>query len=160
MKSRLRLAVALTGVFTLVLAGAVQAQQKPNFSGTWKLDKDKSTWGNPRIAPSSLVETIDHKEPTLIITRVEVSDRGESTQLLKLTTDGVENTNIVGSNAFQSRSTWDGNKLVTKIRDGRGMQLTETRVLSGDGMSQTIAQLRPGRAEPMAQMVMTKVESQ
>ena len=61
MKSRLRLAVALTGVFTLVLAGAVQAQQKPNFSGTWKLDKDKSTWGNPRIAPSSLVETIDHK---------------------------------------------------------------------------------------------------
>ena len=154
------LAVALTGVFTLVLAGALQAQQKPNFSGTWKLDKGKSKWGSPRMAPSSLVETIDHKDPTLIITRVEVSDRGESTQLLKLTTDGIENTNIVGSYAFRSQSVWDGDKLVTTIRGGRGMQLTETRALSVGGMSQTVEHLMPGRAEPMARMVMTRVESE
>ena len=46
------------------------------------------------------------------------------------------------------------------IRDSRGMQLTETRVLSADGMSQTIEQLIPSRAEPIAQLVMTKAESE
>ncbi|MYC69033.1 MAG: hypothetical protein F4X12_22215 [Acidobacteriia bacterium] len=160
MRSQLMLTATLVGTFALVLAGSIQAQQRPNFSGTWELDEDKSKWGNPRMAPSRLTETIDHREPTLIIQRVEVSERGESTQMLKLTTDGIENTNIVGSNSFQSQSTWDGNKLVTKIHDGRGMQLTETRVLSDEGTSQTIEQSIPGRAEPIAQMLMTKIESE
>ena len=77
-----------------------------------------------------------------------------------LTTDGMENIDIVGSNAFQAQPVREGNKLVTTIRDGRGMQVTETQALSRDGMSEAVEQLMPGRAEPMAQMVMTGVGSE
>lgn len=158
MNSRLMLAVALTAVFTLVVAGALLAQQERNFSDTWELDNQKSEWSNPRTAPTSVIETVDRKDATLMITRVEVRARGESTQLLKLTTDGIENTNVVGSNAFQSHSVWNGNRLVTTVLGGRGMQLTETRSLSVDGKSQTVERLMPGRAEPMARLIMTRVE--
>ena len=72
----------------------------------------------------------------------------------------MENIDIVDSNAFQAQSVREENKLVTTIRDGCGMQVTETQALSRDGMSKAVEQLMRGRAEPMAQMVMTGVGSE
>jgi len=81
--------VVLGLVCCLVLA---QAQSKPNFTGTWKVNNSKSDFG-PMPAPQSSTSKIDHKEPSLRIATTWVGDQGERTFEFSYTTDGKENTN-------------------------------------------------------------------
>jgi len=44
--------------------GLLQAQAKPNFSGTWKLNAGKSNFG-PMPAPETRTDKITHQDPDL-----------------------------------------------------------------------------------------------
>jgi hypothetical protein len=136
------LAVGLT-------AGGLSGQsQKPNFSGPGELDKEKSS------RPDVTSETIDHQEPKVVITST-APNGGSFT--IRLTTDGKENLNIVGGREMTAQTTWDGEKLVTVVRDPKGMQFSEVRSLSPDGRVQTIEGfMDPGRKQAMFRRVMVK----
>src|SRR5688500_18844230 len=54
----------LAALVVTLCAATSTAQNKPNFSGTWKLNVDKSDFGGgPK--PSPYIMTIEHKEPNI-----------------------------------------------------------------------------------------------
>jgi hypothetical protein len=141
------LALALLAV-GLTAGGLVAQSKKPDFSGQWEIDKEKST------RPDVVSETIDHKEPKVVITSTPTN--GDSFTI-RLTTDGKEILNIVGGREMTAQTRWEGDKLVTLVRDPKGMQFSEVRSLSEDGRVQTIEGfMDPGRKQAMFRRVMVK----
>jgi prophage tail gpP-like protein len=122
----------------VLLAQATFAQDgKPNFSGHWRLDKSKSDFGSgPQ--PDEVSEVIDHHEPTLVVNSTTRQSGREDKRSVRYTTDGAENTNMVAGHTMQTKTHWEGGRLVTVVRDERGLQLTEVRSLSKDGKTQSV----------------------
>jgi hypothetical protein len=185
--------VLFVAIFLSFVCSWSQAQdQKPNFSGNWVLDKEKSELGpmngqgnrRPRRSDEDKGQaegageggerrprggmfdsvTIEHNEPVLIIKR-KANFRGEEhTQELKYTTDGKKNTNegFFGMTT-ESKSHWDGNKLVTDstAETPRGvMETKEVRSLSADGSTMTVeVTTKGGPREGTRKMVFNKQPS-
>jgi len=139
-------------IFTIVLGVVITgwAQPKPNFSGTWTLDTDKSDPppqgpGGPGGGGSPPV--------TIVQTAADIKIGGvtytldASTHTIQLPVpDGTTQTAV-------ATAKWDGAKLVTSITQYSGMGLsttTETRTLSADGKEMTV--------ETISQMPVMDVE--
>jgi len=135
---------AVRGVLLVVLAMLVLSYQatfcqdaKPDFSGHWKLDKSKSDFGQgPQ--PDEVTEIIDHHEPTLVVSTTTTQSGREDKRSVRYTTDDAENINMVAGHTMKTKTHWDGDSLVTVVRDERGLQLTEVRTLSKDGKTETV----------------------
>ena len=83
MKSRL--IAALLIVFVPSATG--WGQQKPDFSGTWKLDVDQSDYGDLQ-GPNSRTDTIEQHEGEITETVVAVQRHKDQTYVLRFSTDG------------------------------------------------------------------------
>jgi hypothetical protein len=152
---------ALTGkLAALIVLGAVISPMhialaqgaKPDFSGSWVLDKEKSDFGGTP-APESMSEVIEHHEPNIVITTTTKHSSGEDRRVVRYTTDGTENANEFAGHQVKTATHWNGDKLVTVVQDQAGMQFTENRALSADGKIQTIT-LDSGMGQQ--KLVMTK----
>src|SRR5579884_2967851 len=73
----------------ILLGGAVQAFAKPNFTGDWKLNADKSNFG-PIPPPTAMTLNIDHSDPNLKILTKQSGAQGDMEYEAKYTTDGKE----------------------------------------------------------------------
>jgi len=110
-----------------------------NYSGTWKLNVDKSDFG-PLPPSSSRTDIIDHSDPAL---KDSVSDDGAQGKLdyvLNITTDGKEATNNAGGLDAKSIANWDGPNLVvdTKLSfQGTDVAIKSVWILSADGKTLT-----------------------
>lgn len=121
-------------------AACLMAADKPDFSGSWKMDASKSDFG-PMPAPDKLEQTIKHVDPNLSFTTVSNGANGENKTDTVYTTDGKESVNKVRNMEVKSVAAWDGDKLVVKSkREVQGMEisLVETWSLSSDGKVLTI----------------------
>jgi hypothetical protein len=118
----------------------LQAQAKPNFSGTWKLNTAKSDFG-AMPAPDSRTDKIAHDDPALTDSVTQNGQMGEVTAELKYSTDGKETTNTVRGNELKSTAKWEGDELViagkTSI-NGADVTLNDRWSLSADGKTLTI----------------------
>jgi hypothetical protein len=124
---------------TLAL-GIVQAQAKPNFSGTWKLNVGKSDFG-PVPGPDSQEEKINQEDPNMKVNVAEKGQMGDMNFDLTYTTDGKECTNSVAGNEFKSVVNWDGNDLVIDTKgsfDGNDFTAKDRWTLSEDGKTLTV----------------------
>ena len=125
----------------LVVCFAVRAQDaKPNFSGTWELQVDKSDFG-PLPAPQAQTTIVDHKEPNLKVTITAKTQQGERTSVRNLTTDGQENTNTVGATTIRSKTRWVEKELVTEATfeaQAGKIQTKDRWQLSDEGKTFTI----------------------
>jgi len=115
-------------IAALVLPSASQAQGKPDFSGTWKMDQTRSESAvqNEPIGPVTLVIAQTPAE-----VRIETT-RAQGSSVVTYNLDGSE-IKIPGGTA---KSHWDGTTLVVEaVRDIQGQTVTtrETRRLSADG---------------------------
>lgn len=124
-------------LFAFGLVGAAQA--KPNFTGDWKLNPDKSDFG-PMPPPSSMSAKIDHADPDLKVSTQQSGAQGDMSFDAKYTTDGKESTNSMGPIEAKSTVNWEGNDLAinTKV-DANGMQLAIKGkwAMSEDGKTMT-----------------------
>jgi hypothetical protein len=114
---------------------------RPDFSGTWKLNIEKSNFG-PIPAPKSRVDKIQHKDPSLQFTSTRVTEEGEETVTLTLTTDGKENTNSVRGTEVKSTGKWEGAALVIDSKaniGGNELSIKDKFTLSEDGKTLTVA---------------------
>jgi len=95
----------------MLLAFAFAAQTKPDFSGVWQLNLEKSTFhGQP---PTELLVKIEYVDPTLTQTMLIVAADGrEQQQTFTYETSGCESTNKMGINDVQTRAHWNGAELV------------------------------------------------
>jgi hypothetical protein len=123
-------------------AALATAADKPNFSGSWKMDPDKSTFG-PIPPPTSMSRKIDHNDPALNFVEERSAAQGDQTLTFKYTTDGKETTNELMGNPVKGTANWDGAALVIAMKadfGGNEIKLTDKWTLSDDGKTLTDAQ--------------------
>ncbi len=122
--------LALLACGTLVAADA-----KPNFSGKWVLDVQKSEFaGMP--PPESQTKTIEHQDPKLRLITVTRMAQGEQRYEGNYTTDGKENVNHLGETPMKSRTHWEGKLLLTETQvqsDGGPVTINDVWELTEDG---------------------------
>jgi hypothetical protein len=146
-------------VFAFVAATSLFAQTKPDFSGTWKLNKAKSDLGMMADRmPDDFTVKIDHKDPEIKISQPGM--RGGN-QESKVSTDGkpVETTSQTQMGEMKSRAVakWEGAALTLEVNReiaGNTMSQSDRWTLSEDGKVLTIARKMSG---PMGEMEITQV---
>jgi hypothetical protein len=119
----------------LALCISVAGAPKPNFTGSWKLNLEKSDFG-PLPAPQAGGSTIEHRDPILKVRVSRTGENGESNSDLKLTTDGKESVDTVDGFTVKTTAHWDGEVLVIESRlsvDGNPVTITQRWTLSADG---------------------------
>jgi hypothetical protein len=121
---------------TRLMSMAVAAD-KADFSGTWKLDLDKSSFG-PMPPPAGMTRTIDQKGPD--ITVLQSMTGPDMNVTLKYSAEGKETANSFMGTDFKSKAGWDGKVLVIRNDiDAGGTHVTSTDkwALSDDGKTLT-----------------------
>lgn len=137
-------------------AGMAMAADKPDFSGSWKMDADKSTFG-PMPPPTSLTRKIAHKDPDVSVEEARSGAQGDMNMTMKYSTDGKETTNSLMGNDVKSKAAWDGKALVITSNanfGGADVKLTNKWTLSDDGKTLTDVQ---GISAPQGDFEMTFV---
>lgn len=128
---------ALYAGLAAVLSIPAMAAGKPDFSGEWKLNVDKSDFG-PMPPPTSQVQKIDHKDPVIKINTAQSGAEGDVVMDAAYTTDGKESKNNIRGAEAKSVAKWDGDALLidTKL-DFQGMEITlkMSMKMSEDGKS-------------------------
>lgn len=154
MFQRLLLAAVLTSFFALPALPKDQG-----FNGKWVVDKKASTASFD--IPDNLIQKIQEKDNELAIESTWREPKNGITPMplfgvmvteLKLTLDGQETRNDVGPFQQLTKTTRDGNSLVTDYRavvNGNTITGKWKRTLSGDGklMTLEIDQKSPSRAD-------------
>ena len=102
-------------VLGLLTGAALAAEDKPDFSGNWKLDIEKSDFGS-FPAPRSASMKVDHKDPKLNLTSNAATQMGNHTVDLKLMTDGTETENEISGTPVKNRAHWEGRLLVVESK--------------------------------------------
>ena len=125
-------ATATTGATTVTGA-------HPNYSGTWKLNVEKSDFG-PLPPDTSRTDIIEHSDTGVKQTVSEDGAQGKQDYVLNFTTDGKEATNSAGGIEVKNAASWTGANLVvdTKLNiQGTDVAVKATWVLSPDGKALT-----------------------
>ena len=127
---------SLAVIISLTMAaGAGFSQEKPDFTGHWVLDRTKCDSAPPREGQT---QDIQQNGSVIVVRRIATRDGVKDVANLWYTTDGDENTNVVHQHQLKYKSHWEGESLVTVVRDETGGGYTETRSLSKDGKTQTV----------------------
>lgn len=87
------------------------AAGKPNFSGIWKLNVNKSDFG-PIPGPESETDTIEHSDPSLKLAVDQQGSQGKRNYELAITINGKEEQHKIGDNDVKTTSQWEGSNLV------------------------------------------------
>ena len=115
------------------------AQNKTNFSGTWKLNTSKSDFGMIP-GPDSRTDVIEHKDPSLKVSVTAEGAQGKQQYTVNYTTDGKEAVNSLPGREMKSTLSWQGKSLVvdTKLKfQGNDVTVKSTWTLSDDGKTLT-----------------------
>src|SRR4029453_7399539 len=108
-----------TCIATLILLGIVSsgvAQQKPDFSGEWSLNRQASTPRPGADAMQSAVVRIEHKEPMFRYEATFVSAGGPVQVKYELLSDGREMVSTHQGITTTSKLQWEGDALVFSTR--------------------------------------------
>ncbi len=120
-------------------AASLAAQTKPNFSGTWKLNVDKSDFG-PLPAPTSQTNVIEHNDPVLKVNSTGENAQGKQNVSSTFTTDGKEVVNKQGPREVKSTVVWEGANLVVNSKfsfNDNDVTIKSVWTLSPDGKTLT-----------------------
>jgi len=120
-----KLPISLFILMALVIeagGAAALASEKPNFSGSWVVNAEKSKL-EIKFELQSATFAIDHNEPDFRFSRVFVISGKDNALAWALTTDGKEVVTVEDGRTDYSRLYWDGDVLVFDVRivlkDGR-----------------------------------------
>jgi hypothetical protein len=116
---------------------------KPNFSGDWKLNVSKSSFGQ-MPAPSSMTNKITHEDPKLTRHVKQSGERGDMEFDSNYTTDGKECSNDMFGNPVKSTLKWEGDTLRIAAKGKFGdndFSIEDKWTLSDDGKTLTIVRL-------------------
>lgn len=111
MRRVLLLCVALVGLQVI----AAQSISKPNFTGTWIFNPQRSTIEGS--APSASTFHIKHDEPNFHLSRTHVFNGESDTWSIDLATDGKHE--VVEHNSYytaRTRMYWEGSSLVLDMK--------------------------------------------
>jgi hypothetical protein len=133
--------MTLSTLLVIATACTIAAADKPDFSGNWKIDLDKSSFGM-MPPPTSMTSKITHKDPELVVENTQDGAQGVQTNTAKYSTDGKETTNSMMGTDVKSKAVWDGKNLVVNSSldaGGAQVKLVTKYSLSDDGKTLTSA---------------------
>ena len=136
MKKLMNIMLAIGVATTMAMAA-----DKPDFSGNWKIDLDKSSFGM-MPPPTSMSSKITHKDPELVVENTQDGPQGAQSNTAKYSTDGKETTNTMMGADVKSKAVWEGNVLVVNSSldaGGAQVKLVAKYSLSDDGKTLTNA---------------------
>lgn len=141
MKFRRVLLVLPFLAFLLVPAFAQDSSpHRPDFSGRWRMVKDKSDFGGFTI-PDMVVQVVEHRDPTMNVHTVETIGTKTTTADVSYFTDGTVSTNVLNGRDAESKAFWDGPALMirTNEKDSKGedVVIEDRWELSEDGATLT-----------------------
>jgi len=125
-------------ILLLVVAalGFAQTDNKTNYSGEWRMIREKSSFGK-FTAPESLVRTVDQKDVTINVHTAQTGPAGKASADVTYYTDGRESINEVRGRESKSHCFWDGGVLVirtyAKASNNASIETEERWELSADG---------------------------
>lgn len=122
--SRRALLLSCTPVLLLPAFAYSQAPlppPRPDFSGRWRMIKDKSDFGGFTI-PDLVVRVIEHRDPTLNVHTIQTTGTKTTTADVSYFTDGSQASNVINGHDATSKAFWDGPALVirTNMKDSKG----------------------------------------
>jgi hypothetical protein len=126
----------LVVVLVVGLLAAVAGQPKPDYSGEWVLNLQRSAL-DPRIAAGIEKGTIAivHHDPAFELLRTFVRGGKPDSVSFALTTDGVEKVQVEGQVTWHMRMTWEGGALAARMRgtapQGEATNVVFYRLLDG-----------------------------
>ena len=93
---------------------------KPNFSGRWRMVKDKSDFGGFTV-PDLVVRVIEHRDPTLNVHTIQTTGGKTTSADVSYFTDGSQTSNVINGHDATSKAFWDGPALVirTDMKDSK-----------------------------------------
>lgn len=135
------------------LISPVFGQQKPNFTGTWKLDLQLTRF-NQVEPPKSLILEIEHKEPQIRINTKTETKAGAETSSIEVATDSQPRQSSVEGHATTALAHWDqwsGQRLVwtiTRETPEGTIEVTRRAKLGDKGkIMTTVATIRTAKGE-------------
>lgn len=135
-------------------AGAATASA-PSFSGTWKMNVAKSTFGSlpEEYRPTAITRVIRHDGPVLLLEINQTSARGEDKSAYKLSLDGSESVNDIQGAPVKSVAKLNGANLEVLTKRSIGdMALEFAEKSSLDAAGQLIVDTQVG-GTPMGVIV-------
>jgi hypothetical protein len=142
-------------VFLCVTAVLAIAAERPNFSGSWQFNPEKSK-NVGMMSQMKMVQAIEQSETALVVTThatLQGKDDDNRTQY-DLTGKPATNESPMGGPA-ETVTKWQGGKLVTTwtsesaVAGGPKVVRTETRSLSPDGKTMTVESVRGSNPAPV-----------
>lgn len=133
----------LASVLIALIIGSLPllAQAKPNFTGKWIMNIDKSSYG-AMPTPESLTWVIEHNDPKIKIVTTQVRTMGESSTERTCTIDGSQCTEKIRMGEVKSSTAkWDGETLLMESSadiSGMDRKSVEKVTLSTDGKTLTV----------------------
>jgi hypothetical protein len=140
---------------TLLLLTALiaPAQQRPDFSGAWKLNAAKSSF-DKQPAPKHLSFVIEHRDPRLTQFVSHGEPEGRQMAPAIYVTDGTEGSNTVMGNPLKYTAKWGGTTLTVITWGSFGkneMKLTDQWSLVDEGRTLIILRHYEGQGGPQDQ---------
>ena len=118
----------------VVLAALVRAQgAKPDFSGAWIANSQKSDSGPNGPAPAVTLK-ITHAEPSLLVVQIV---EGVETAKVPYVVGGAAVPFTANGLAMQGRAAWEGESMVTYATSDVGFNMRSKLTLSADGKTLT-----------------------
>ena len=111
------------------------AQSKPNVSGTWKMNAEKSKF--ERGGPKNLTIKFEQQESTLRESLMITNDRGEQTLNFTYTLDGKESVQQVEGQDIKASAKWEGSSLIIEFKNDQGFNFLRKIAVSADGKTMT-----------------------
>jgi hypothetical protein len=142
-------------VFLCVTAVLAIAAERPNFSGSWQFNPEKSK-NVGMMSQMKMVQAIEQSETALVVTThatLQGKDDDSRTQY-DLTGKPATNESPMGGPA-ETVTKWQGGKLVTTwtsesaVAGGPKVVRTETRSLSPDGKTMSVESVRGSNPAPV-----------
>ena len=119
----------VTGVLLILFAGIAAAQEKPDFSGTWNLNTDKSELGERggrrggRMGGGAAVISVSMEENSMTVETTRKNRDGEEVT-------SAATYKLDGSSAEQETNFGTMNSTASWSKDGKKLIITSTRTMS------------------------------
>jgi hypothetical protein len=116
------------------------APAKTNFSGRWRMIKDKSDFARAHM-PDMIIRVVDQRGTTMNVHTVQTTGTKTTSADVTYLIDGSEATNIINGHDAVSKAFWDGPALMIrtnmKLQNGDDEMILDRWELSGDGQTLT-----------------------
>lgn len=120
---------------------AATAQTKPDFSGTWKMDRAKSKF--ERGGPDAITIKIEQKDGGISEVLTLGGNGGERSVEAKYSADGKETDVAMGDQTVKGSIKWEGEALIIAWK-GDDRSFTRKCKLSADGKTLTLEVVNSG----------------